>query len=174
MTVSRAASRVFVLGVNCVVFYCSCLSTCEQTWIPVERSFGENSVRGRSFEHRAKAATLNAAERRRPDVQAVLFRISDPAFSYEELPASAGAHLNANLTTQLLALSGFFSRSPPVYSTALPAHANRHCPRLPPHTAAGRPVVDSPRRQLSAPRRFGRRHGGERPRHRYISDGAGR
>ena len=94
MTVSRAASRVFVLGVNCVVFYCSCLSTCEQTWIPVERSFGENSVRGRSFEHRAKAATLNAAERRRPDVQAVLFRISDPAFSYEELPASAGAHLN--------------------------------------------------------------------------------
>ena len=102
MILARDAGRVFVLWLNCVVFYCSCLSTCEQTWIPVERSFGENSVRGRSFEHRAKAATLNAAERRRPDVQAVLFRSFDPAFSYEELPASAGAHLHSNLTTQLL------------------------------------------------------------------------
>ena len=90
------------LWLNCVVFHCSCLRRRGETWRRVERRFPESSVRGRSFEHRAKAATLNAAERRRPDVQAVLFRISDPAFSYEELPASAGAHLRANLTTQLL------------------------------------------------------------------------
>ena len=101
-SLARAAGRVFVLWLNCVLFHCSCLRRRWETWIPVEGSFGENSVRRRSFEHRAKAATLNAAERRRPDVQAVLFRISDPAFSYEELPASAGAHLHANLTTQLL------------------------------------------------------------------------
>ena len=102
-------------------------------------------MRGRSFGHRAKAATLNAAERRRPDVQAVLFRISDPAFSYEELPASAGAHLNANLTTQLLALSGFFSRSPPVYSTALPAHAARRSPPVPAAHGRGTPCCCSRR-----------------------------
>ena len=102
MILARDAGCVFVLWLNCVVFHCSCLRRRGETLIRVERSFPGDSVRRRSFAHRAKAATLNAAERRRPDVQAVLFRISDPAFSYQELPASAEPHLNTNLTDKLL------------------------------------------------------------------------
>ena len=61
-------------------------------------------MRGRSFAHRAKAATLNAAARSPPDVQARLFRSPDSAFSYEELPASAAPHLNTNLREEQLLL----------------------------------------------------------------------
>jgi len=59
-------------------------------------------VRGRSFCASCQSGHANAAERRLPNVIRRCYRSSDPAFSYEELPASAGAHLNANLTTQLL------------------------------------------------------------------------
>ena len=104
MILARDAGRVFVLWLNCVVFHCSCLRRRGETLIRVERSFPGDSVRRRSFAHRAKAATLNAAERRRPDEQPVLFRSSDPAFSYKELPASAAPHLNTNLREEQLLL----------------------------------------------------------------------
>ena len=102
MIFARAASRVFVLWLNCVVFYCSCLSRRGETWIPVERRFPEGLGAQTQLCASCQSGHANAAERRLPDVIRRCYRSSDPAFSYEEIPASAAPLLNTFLTDKLL------------------------------------------------------------------------
>ena len=96
------ARRVFVLGVNCVVFYVVVSQGVGRPGYGSNGAFEETQCADAAFAASCQSGHANAAERRLPNVIRRCYRSSDPAFSYEELPASAAPHLDTNLTKQLL------------------------------------------------------------------------